>query len=84
MCHPLHLRSNQSGSEHETSNPVAVGGQVVAVPFREGQHVAAGDVLMLAKGAFLVFYRVTDHFQVVYIRRAEREPLDDNAEAPKT
>jgi plasmid stabilization system protein ParE len=31
--------------------------------------------LVLAKGAFLVFYRVTDHVQVVYIRRAELEPL---------
>lgn len=31
--------------------------------------------LAVAKGAFLVFYRVTDHVQVVYIRRAEREPL---------
>ena len=31
--------------------------------------------LVLAKGAFLVFYRVSDHVQVVYIRRAERQPL---------
>ena len=34
--------------------------------------------LVVAKGAFLVFYRVSDHIQVVYIRRAEREPLNEN------
>lgn len=34
--------------------------------------------LVVAKGAFLVFYRVTDHVQVVYVRRAEREPLGEN------
>lgn len=30
--------------------------------------------LVIAKGAFLVFYRVTNHVQVVYIHRVEREP----------
>jgi len=33
--------------------------------------------LVVAKGAFLVFYRITDHVQVVYIRWAEREPIDE-------
>jgi len=37
--------------------------------------------LAVAKGAFLVFYRVTDHVQVVYIRRAEREPLAEGEAA---
>lgn len=31
--------------------------------------------LVVAKGTFLVFYRVTDRVEVLHIRRAEREPL---------
>lgn len=31
--------------------------------------------LVIAKGAFLVFYRLADIVQVVHVRRAEREPL---------
>lgn len=32
--------------------------------------------LVVAKGAFLVFYRVSDCVEVVHVRRAEREPTD--------
>lgn len=32
--------------------------------------------LVVAKGAFLVFYRVGDTVEVVYVRRAERAPPD--------
>ena len=31
--------------------------------------------LVVTKGAFLVFYRVVDYIEVVHVRRAEREPL---------
>ena len=37
--------------------------------------------LVVSKGAFLVFYRVTDNVQVVYIRRAEHEPLAEDEAA---
>jgi plasmid stabilization system protein ParE len=31
--------------------------------------------LVVAKGSFLVFYRVVDRVEVLHIRRAEREPV---------
>jgi len=31
--------------------------------------------LVVAKGAFLAFYRVADHIEVVHVRRAERMPV---------
>ena len=31
--------------------------------------------MVVAKGAFLVFYRVVDHVEVVHVRRSEREPV---------
>lgn len=31
--------------------------------------------LVVAKGTFLVFYRVVDHVEVIHIRRGEREPV---------
>lgn len=33
--------------------------------------------LVVAKGAFLVFYRVTQRIEVIHIRRAERLPYGD-------
>jgi len=33
--------------------------------------------LVVSKGAFLVFYRVVDHVEVVHVRRAEREPATE-------
>lgn len=38
--------------------------------------------LVVSKGAFLVFYRVTHRIEVVHVRRAEREPY--HAEEPGT
>lgn len=32
--------------------------------------------LVVANGAFLVFYRVTQSVEIAHIRRAEREPLE--------
>lgn len=32
--------------------------------------------LVVANGAFLVFYRVADVIQVVHVRRAERQPFE--------
>jgi plasmid stabilization system protein ParE len=31
--------------------------------------------LVVAKGTFLVFYRVVGHIEVIHIRRAERQPV---------
>lgn len=33
--------------------------------------------LVVVKGAFLVFYRVVDHVEVIHVRRAEREPATE-------
>ncbi len=38
--------------------------------------------LVVAKGAFLVFYRVTSRVEVVHVRRAEREPYHAEEPAP--
>ncbi len=35
--------------------------------------------LVVAGGSFLVFYRVRNEVEVLHIRRAEREPVDDKS-----
>ncbi len=38
--------------------------------------------LVVSRGAFLVFYRVTHRIEVVHIRRAEREPYNTEEPGP--
>ncbi len=46
-------------------------------PYIAPPYELANDIhrLVVAKGAFLVFYRVVDHVEVVHVRRAERVPV---------
>lgn len=46
-------------------------------PYIAPRYELATDLhcLVVAKGAFLVFYRVKDHVEVVHVRRAERDAV---------